>query len=135
MHSVCLSVCPSVSTLTPVNNLQMSWNWSVLFTSNIAWTRLKMVCIRLLVHLQRHTKVFPIHYDLWGGEICLKPVLTNLYSIKYNKINIGHSNIQKQSMFPIKSTNILYPGSHWNFPIYVLRRKFFKAYFNIFIYQ
>ena len=56
--SVCLSACLSVRALTLVNILQMSWNWYRLFIYDIAWTVLKMVYIRLMVCLQRHTKVF-----------------------------------------------------------------------------
>ena len=62
MHSICLYICPSVHALTLVNILQMSWNWYMLFISDIAWNILKMVCIRLMICLQRHTKV----YNLWG---------------------------------------------------------------------
>ena len=47
-----------VRSLTLVNILQMSWNWYMLFISDIAWTVLKMVYVRLMVCLQRHTKVF-----------------------------------------------------------------------------
>ena len=35
------------------------------------------------------------------GEKCLKHTLTYLDCIKYNEINIGHSNIKR--MFPIKN--------------------------------
>ena len=54
MHSVCLSV----HALTFAIILQMSWNSYMLFTCNIAWTVLKMLCIRLLVRLRGHTKFF-----------------------------------------------------------------------------
>ena len=67
MHSVCLSVCLSVHALTLVNILQMSWNWYMLFMSDIAWTVLKMVYIRLMVCLQRHTKVFR-YITVYGEE-------------------------------------------------------------------
>ena len=57
-----------VSTLTLVNILQMSWNWYMLFISDIAWTVLEMVYIRLMVCLQRHTKVFR-YITVYGGKI------------------------------------------------------------------
>ena len=70
--SVCPSVCLSVRSLTLVNILQMSWNWYLLFMSDIAWTVLKMVYIQLMVCLQRYTKV--LFY--WGHIfICLKVIL------------------------------------------------------------
>ena len=55
---VCLSVRLSIRALTLVNILQMSWNWYMLFISGIAWSVLKIVYIRRMVCLQRHTKVF-----------------------------------------------------------------------------
>ena len=62
------SVCPSVRTLTLVNILQVFWNWYMLFISDIAWTVLKMVYIRLMVCLQRHTKVFR-YITVYGEKI------------------------------------------------------------------
>ena len=38
---VSLSICLSVPVLTLVNIFQISWNWCMLFTSDIAWTILK----------------------------------------------------------------------------------------------
>ena len=54
MHSISLSVY----TVTLVNILQMSRNLYMFFTSDIAWTALKIVNIELMVRLQRHTKFF-----------------------------------------------------------------------------
>ena len=65
----------------------MSWNWCMLFISDIAWTVLKMVNIQLMISLQTHTKEY--------GEKCLKYILTYLDCIKYNEIKIDHSHIQK----------------------------------------
>ena len=63
-----LSVCPSVHALTVVNILQMSWNLSMLFISDTAWSMLKMIDIRLIVHLQKHTKLFRYISAYWGGR-------------------------------------------------------------------
>ena len=41
MHSVCLSDCPSVYSLSLVNNFQMSWNRYMVFMSNIALDRIE----------------------------------------------------------------------------------------------
>ena len=64
--SICLSVRLSDHALIHVNILQISWNWYMLFISNITWTVLKMICIRLMVCLQRHTKVFRYITAYWG---------------------------------------------------------------------
>ena len=61
-------VCLSFHALTLVNILQTSWNLNMLFISDKAWTVLKMVYIRQMVCLQRHTSL-PIHYGLWGEKI------------------------------------------------------------------
>ena len=62
---VCLSVCHA---LILVNIYQMAWNLNMLLMSNIAWTVLKIVYMGLMVHLQRHTKVFwYIMADRGGG--------------------------------------------------------------------
>ena len=65
---VCPSVCLSVRALTLINILQMSWNWYMLFISDIAWTALKMVYIRLTVCLKRHTNFFR-YIKAYGGKI------------------------------------------------------------------
>ena len=83
-----------VRALTLVNILQMSWNWYMLFISDIAWTVLKMVYIRLMVCLQRHTKVFR-YITAYGGGKSLKRILTHLNCTKYNEINIRYSDVQK----------------------------------------
>ena len=128
------SVCSSVRSLTLVNILHMTWNWYMLFVSDAEGTALKMVCIRLMVSFQRHTKVFRY---ITNWEKCLKLILTYLDCTKYNEINISHSHKQKHVSYKnnTKSTNILLTGLHKNFPIHcILWGKFFKAYFNIFIY-
>ena len=61
-------LCLCVHALTLLNILQMSWNWYMLFISDTAWTVLKMVCIRLMVCLKRHTKVFR-YITVYGGKI------------------------------------------------------------------
>ena len=133
MHSVCLSVCPAVHSLTLLNILQMPWILYRLYISDIALIVLKMVRIRLLVRLQRHPKC-----SAYGGG-CFKRILTHLYRTKYNDIHMCHSALQK-NIFPIKSDirsrNIFCTSSHKNISIhYVLRRKIFKIYFNIFIFH
>ena len=60
--------------------------------SDIAWTVLKMVCMGFTVRLQRHTKVF-WYVTVYGGKML--HILEYLYSTKYNKINIYHSDIPK----------------------------------------
>ena len=57
-----------VRTLSLVNILQMSWNWYMLFISDIARNVLKKVYIRQMVCLQRHTKVFR-YITVYGGKI------------------------------------------------------------------
>ena len=72
------------------------------------------------------------------GKKCLKLILTHLYFIKYNAINIGNSDVQKHISYKnyVKSTNIMCASSHKNFLIHcILRGKLFKAYFNIFIFS
>ena len=64
----------------------------MLFISNVAWTILKMVCIRIIVHVERQIR-HPIHFGLW--EKFLKRILTYLYCTNQNKINIYHSDVQK----------------------------------------
>ena len=80
--------------------------------SDIAWTELKMVNKRLMVCMQRHTKVF--RYITAYGETCLKRILTYLDCIKYNEINRGHLYLQKHvsPKNDIKSINILRTGLH-----------------------
>ena len=130
MHSVCLSVCLSVRALTLKNILQMSWIWYMLFISDIAWTVLKMVNIRLMVCLQRHTKVF--RYITVYLKKNSKRILTCLYCNKWNKINIWHSGTQKHFV------NKKWFKCHKYF-VYSLTQNFliligemFKVYFNIF---
>ena len=82
-----LFVCPSVHALILVNILQMSWNSCLLLISDIAWNKLKMVCMGLTARLQRHTKVSGT-IRLIGG--ILKSILTYLYYTKYNEINMYH---------------------------------------------
>ena len=93
IHSVCLSV----RVLTLVNILQMSWNWCMLFISDIPWTVLKMIYIRLMVCLQRHTKVFR-YITAYGGK-CLKSILTYLDCTKYNEIDICHFDVQNNTSY------------------------------------
>ena len=124
----------SMHASTLVNILQISWNWCIIFISVIAWTIIKMVSIRLLIRLQKYTKVFDTLRTM-GGK-CLKSILIYLYCTKYNEIIVCDYAIQKHNFYKTdtKNTNILYTGSHKSFLIrYVLRRKYFKAYFNIFI--
>ena len=52
-----------------------------------------MVCIELMIRLQRHTKVF--RCIMAYGVKFLKHILMYLYCIKYNKVNICHSGTQK----------------------------------------
>ena len=63
--------------------------------------------------MYRITQKFPDALQSMEGK-CLKHIFAYLYCIKYNEINICHSDIK--SMFPlkngIKSTNILYTGKH-----------------------
>ena len=94
---VCLSVrpslYPSVHTLSLVNILQKSWNLNMLFISDIAWTVLKMVCMRQTVYLQRHTKIFR-YIKAYEGKY-LKHKLICLCWNKCNIIDICHSDTQK----------------------------------------
>ena len=62
-----LSVRPSVHDLTLLNILQMSWNLCMLFTSDIEWSILKILCTGLKVCQQRHTKVFRYIMTYWGN--------------------------------------------------------------------
>ena len=64
MHSVCLSTHLSAQ-CAHSNSCKYFKNVSMLLISDIEWTVLKMVCMGLGGHLQRHTKVL-IHYGLWG---------------------------------------------------------------------
>ena len=113
MHSVCLSVRSLILVKIP----QMSWHWYILIISDITWTVIKMVCIRQMVCLQRHTKVFRYISDY--GRKCLKRILTYLNCTKYSEIRISHSHIQ--SMFSIKnkikSTNVIWIGSQKSFKL------------------
>ena len=54
MHSVSLSVRPSVRALTVVNILQMSLNLCMLFISDIECAALKLIWMGLNVRLQTH---------------------------------------------------------------------------------
>ena len=92
IHLVCLSVPPSVLSLTLINVLQTSWNLYVLFIFGIEWIVLKMICIWLRFRQQRHINVFRC---IWAnGEKFLKCFLAYLYYTKYNEINIFHSDVQ-----------------------------------------
>ena len=85
---VCLPVC------TLSNSRKYSSNALILIlTSDIAWIVLKMVRIRLIVRLQRHTKV--LWYIKAYGRKCLKCILKDIHCNKCNIINIRHSNMQK----------------------------------------
>ena len=86
---VCLSVC----CLNLVNIFQMSWIWYMLYIFAIAWSVLKMVCIRPMVCLQRHTKFFDALWPI--GEKCLKLILTHLNCTKYDEIDIGSFELTK----------------------------------------
>ena len=79
--TVRLSVCLFSKFLTLINILQMSCNSYMLLISNVAKIVLKMVCIRLLVLLQRHTK-FSIHYSL------LKEKKLSIFKHIYFALNI-----------------------------------------------
>ena len=70
----------------------MSWNLNMLLRSDIAWTVLKTVCIRLTIRLQRHILRPMERKDL-------KSILTCLYCNKYNEINMWHSDTQNRFLF------------------------------------
>ena len=57
MHSVCLSVRPSVHALVFENIFQVSWNLYILIIPDTEWTLEKMVWVRVSVRQQRHTKL------------------------------------------------------------------------------
>ena len=93
--------CLYVHALTLLNILQMSYNSCMLFISDTEWTVLKVVCMGLMVYLQS----FPMHYGLRGR----KPnrTLTCLYYVKYNEINICHSDVQKYVSYHRSHNKIL----------------------------
>ena len=84
-----------------------------------------------MVCLQRYTKVFRC-ITAYNGKM-FKAFLTYLDCTKYNKIDIGHSHIQKHvsdKKNDIKSTNIICTGSHKYFSMHcILREKMFRGYF------
>ena len=73
--SVCLPVRSSVHALTVINILQMSLNLHMLFISDIEWTVLKMICIRLSVRLLRRNKsnntFQPVGWEKWSFQTLL----------------------------------------------------------------
>ena len=123
--SVYLSSCLYMSL---VNILQMPWNLYMLFISDIAWTALKMIYIRLMVCLQRHAKFSKTLRPMWRK--CLKRILRYLGCTKDNEINISH--LHKKSIFRIKidwkSTNIMCTGPHKIFPMHFTGKNFLSAF-------
>ena len=93
IHLVYLSICPSIHALNLVNIFPMSWNLCMLFIFNIAWIVLKMAYV-ILHFVYRLTQKFS--NTLWPmvGKF-LQRILTNLYSSKFNEINIHHSDVTK----------------------------------------
>ena len=83
MHLICLPV----QALTLVNILQLSLNLYILFISDIAWTILKMVCMRVMIHLQRHTKVF--QYIMAYEEKIFKEYF-NMFILQVNFIKLTY---------------------------------------------
>ena len=51
------SACLSVHALTLVNKFQKSRNLYMLFMCDVSFIILKMVCVELMVRVQRHAKV------------------------------------------------------------------------------
>ena len=43
----------------------------MLFISDTEWAALKMICIGLSIHLQRHKKVSDTFWPIGGGEVNL----------------------------------------------------------------
>ena len=76
----------SVHDLTLVNILQMSWNRCMSFISGIEWTALKMVYIRLMIYLRKHTKFFR-YITVYGGKY-IKIILLHLGCIDYTITNM-----------------------------------------------
>ena len=94
LHSVCLSVHPFLHALILLNMLQMYWNLFMLFISDIEWSVLKMLCIRLKIRLQRQTKVF-WYITAYGRGGFLKCITTYFCYTKCNKNNTCHWDVQK----------------------------------------
>ena len=69
MHSIYLSVRPSVHALTAVNIFQMSLNLYMLFISDIEWTVLKIMCMGLRVRLMGRANFSNTFWPLGGIKI------------------------------------------------------------------
>ena len=68
---------------------------------------MKMLHVGMMIRLQRHEKIFPLHYSLWGGDF-LKLIVTYFYYTEYNEVNMRHSDVRKHvsSKKGINSINI-----------------------------
>ena len=92
MNSVCLSVClsvrRSVRALTLVNILRMFWNLEMLLISDIEWSVLKILCMGLKVHLQRHTKVFRCITAFFFPSLSFTPSFVSIYVMYGLKVRL-----------------------------------------------
>ena len=96
MHSICLSVSArfnsrkySLDVSKFIHVIQISYSMN----------RIENYIHRTNILYTGSHKSFPIHYGLLA-EIFINSITTYLCSIKYNEINICHSDIQ--NMFPVK---------------------------------
>ena len=116
MHSV---ICLTFRDLSLVTILRVSWNRCMSFISGIEWTALKMVYIRLMIYLRKHTKFFR-YITVYGGKY-IKIILLHLDCIEYNVTNSCLLHLQNHTYYKEKgmdSINILYTVSYKRIPNY-----------------